>query len=112
MSIIQAVAFPSASSLVRCVEDEGDGFFTTSYWLNGASLCFVCGSLFPDKGEQPTIFFFTEKMVGPEVEEAFTAITFELFGENFTIEEAKEYSLTGKPVTINKRTAIFQCMPF
>ena len=113
MSIIQAVAFNSSScSLVRCVEDEGDGFFTTSYWLNGASLCFVCGSLFPDKGEQPTVFFFTEKMVGPEVEEAFAAVAFELFGKRFTIEEAKEYSLTGKPVTINKRTAIFQSMPF
>ena len=70
------------------------------------------GSLFPDKGEQPTVFFFTEKMVGPEVEEAFAAVAFELFGKRFTIEEAKEYSLTGKPVTINKRTAIFQSMPF
>ena len=80
--------------------------------LTGASLCSVSGSLFPDKGEQPTVFFFTEKMVGPEVDEAFAAVAFELFGKRFTIEEAKEYSLTGKPVTINKRTAIFQCMPF
>ena len=112
MSIIQAVAFPSASSLVRCVEDEGGGAFTTSYWLNGESLCSVSGSLFPDKGEQPPVFFFTEKMVGPEVDEAFAAVTFDLFGKSFTIEEAKEYSLTGKPVKVNKRTAIFQCMPF
>ena len=113
MSIIQAVAFRSAScSLVRCVEDEGDGVFTTSYWLNGASLCSVSGSLFPDKGEQPPVFFFTDKMVGSEGEEAFSAITLELFGKSFTIEEAKEYSLTGKPVKVNKRTAIFQCIPF
>ena len=39
-------------------------------------------------------------------------VTFDLFGKSFTIEEAKEYSLTGKPVKVNKRTAIFQSMPF